>query len=255
MNEAEVLQISNQGHIRVLTLNRQERLNALDHNLANALREAISVAQSDLSVWVLVITGAGSSFCTGADLKRDKTKGIDIMDTMQDVYLMLRHGSKPSIALLRGYAYGAGISLALACDFIVAEDDAKIRTNFVDIGLVPDLGITITLPERIGLARSRLMLTTSKAIGASEAESIGLVDQCCAVGTGSEAAMILAQSICERAPLAVSATRKMLHGSRQESEIRLAEEQRLQLAMRTTADHAEGISAFMNKRRPVFQGR
>jgi 2-(1,2-epoxy-1,2-dihydrophenyl)acetyl-CoA isomerase len=207
-------------------------------------------------VRVIVLTGNGGNFCTGADLKRDKQLevGRDIMDIMQDVYLMLRHGSKPTVSLICGNAYGGGLSLALACDFLVAEENARFSGNFVSVGLIPDLGLTVTLPERIGMALSRLMLTTKMVMTAAEAEATGLIDRRCAENDGFESAVAWAQSLCEGAPLAIAATKEMLHGSCQKAETQLAEERRFQFALRSTADHAEAIAAFMGKRPPIFQG-
>ncbi len=257
MTAESPLLVENSGAVRLFTLNRPQRMNALDQGLVNALHAAMEDAQNDPAVRVIVFAGQGGNFCTGADVKRDKSleTGRDILDTLQDVYMSMRHGAKPCLAMAQGYVYGAGLSLALACDFVYAETGAKFAAPFIRIGLVPDIGLVSTLPERIGMALARSMLIGGAVFDTERAAATGLIDVSCEPGKGMDSCMAMAQKLAEQAPLAVAATRKLLHGREEISRASLDDEARQQRAMRKTADYAEGLAALLSKRAAVFTGR
>jgi 2-(1,2-epoxy-1,2-dihydrophenyl)acetyl-CoA isomerase len=234
-------------------------MNAFDATQVCELRGAVRDAGESSSIRALILTGNGGNFCAGADLKRDREAeqraGIDILGVMQEVYLQMRFGTKPSVAAVSGYALGAGLSLALACDFVLADASARFGASFTSVGLAPDVGITRTLPERVGIGVAREMLLLGAQKTASEAASIGLIDTLCEPGQVRSSAIEKALALAERAPLAISATRALLAGRREDVESALQQELRLQISLRPTLDAKEAALAFAQKRRPVFQGR
>lgn len=256
---ATVLEVRDDGPVRVITLARPHRMNAIDLDLACALRDAVLAAVRDAGVRALVITGAGSNFCSGGDVRRDREReqaaGIDLVDVVQEVFLALRHGAKPSVAAVSGHARGAGLALMLACDFAVADDTARFAAQFTRMGLVPDLGLAITLPERVGMAVARDMVLCGTEKDAAAAAATGLVDEVCAPGGALAAALARAGRMAAMAPLATAAARRLLHMAREPVDQVLAEEKRLQNELRGTEDAREAIAAFADKRPPVFRGR
>ncbi|MES2536858.1 MAG: enoyl-CoA hydratase/isomerase family protein [Pseudomonadota bacterium] len=253
-----VLTIENEGPVRIITLNRPHRMNAFDLELACTLRDAVRAASADASVGALVLSGEGKHFSTGADLKRDRSKeqeaSVDIVEVMQELFLSLRYGKKPAVAAVSGYAFGAGLSLALACDFVVADMSTQLSAPFTGVGLVPDMGLVLTLPERVGISVARDMLLMGTVKRAVEAQAIGLVDDLCEDGQSRARAIDKAVALTRRAPLAMSATRSMLAREHGSVEALLQEELRLQQWLRTTGDAREAAAAFAEKRQPVFQG-
>ncbi len=255
----EVLKAHNVGAVRVITLNRPHRMNAIDLDLACAFRDAIVSASNDAEVRAIVIAGEGSNFCSGGDLRRDRAKeaaaGIDVVEVVQEAFLVLRNGDKASVAAVQGHAQGAGLSLVLACDFAIADTTAKFGAPFTGAGLVPDMGLAITLPERVGIGMARDMVLCGTVKDAAAALAAGLVDMVCEPGQALPAALEKAAVLASRAPLAIAAARALLNRTRDPVEIVLREETRLQNALRLTQDAREAVAAFGEKRKPVFRGR
>lgn len=254
-----VLRVEQHGFARMLTLCRAHRMNALDLDLGLALRAAVRSALSDSGVRVIVLTGEGGNFCTGADLRRDRSieerAGLSLVDIVQEVVVDLREGAKPSIAAVSGNAVGAGLSLALACDFVLAEAGARFSTPFTGVGFVPDGGIVLTLPERVGMGVARDMLLCGTAKNAEQAVAIGLADELCAPGELHLRTLARAEAICVRAPLAVSDARRLLALARSSPTEVLAMESRMQQALLRSEDGQEATRAFREKRAPRFTGR
>ena len=254
-----VLKTEDVGAIRVITLNRPHRMNAIDLDLGCALRDAVAAACADAGVRAVVITGEGSNFCTGGDLRRDRSKeaaaGVELVDIVQEAFLALRHGDKASVAAVQGHAQGAGLSLMLACDFAIADTTAKFGAPFTGAGLVPDMGLAITLPERVGIGMARDMVLCGTVKDAAAALAAGLVDMVCEPGRALPAAMEKAAVLAGRAPLAIAGARVLLNRTRDPLELVLGEESRRQKALRQTEDSREAIAAFGEKRRPQFKGR
>jgi enoyl-CoA hydratase/carnithine racemase len=245
------------GGVRVVTLNRPERLNAIDLSLARLLRNALQAAAEDDKVRAIVLAAAGKSFCSGADLKRDKRleQEEDILVVLHDTFRALYFGPKPSIAALQGHVYGAGLSLALACDFLVGDRSTRYGAPFTNVGLVPDTGMSLTLPLRIGLPLARDMMLAGEVLDAGQAYGCELIDILCEEGAALATAIANATKIAERAPLATAAARRLINLPRPQVDAALAAELAAQRAMRPTEDVAEGAAAFREKRKPVFKGR
>lgn len=242
----------------IITLQRPERLNALDLALSCAFRDAVWASLGKPSVRALVVAGQGGNFCAGADLKRDRgqeaASGLDILEVLQEAVGQLRGGRLPTVAAIEGNAAGAGLSIALACDFLVASRTARLSAAFTSVGLVPDLGITATLPERVGIGVARDMLLAGGVRNGDQAFADGLVDELCEPGAALEAALVRARRLAKAAPLAVAGARRLLaeRGLAPSSHAHL--ELLLQRAMRGTADATEAAAAFADKRPPVFRG-
>lgn len=256
--DGDILRVRDDRGVRILALHRPERLNALDLALCCALRDALRQASAEPTVRALVLTGGGRSFCTGADLKRDRAaearSGLDLLEVLHEAFRLLREGGKPAVAAVEGHAVGAGLSLALACDFIVAGATAQLAAPFTAVGLAPDAGITMTLPERVGIGAARQMLLLGTVHDAGQALALGLVDEACEAGSALPRAVERAAALAARAPLAVAAARQLLAVRGLPAAQHLEQELRLQRALRASRDAAEAAAAFAEKRLPIFQG-
>ena len=243
------------GLTAVLTLNYPERRNALAVPMRRALVEALERIEADPALRAIVITGAGGTFCAGGDIS-----GMDIADlaagrerfrlTHQLVRLLV-HGSKPIVAAVEGWCVGAGLSLAMCCDTVMAARDARFAAGFGKIGLIADLGLLHTLPARIGQGRARQVFLYGDSMDAGRAEQIGLVDELVEPGNALDAAVARAQRFAEAAPLPVALTRQWLAAG---LDAALDWEREAQSSLFLTADHAEGKAAFLQKRPPRFSG-
>lgn len=253
-----LVDVRDAAEVRILTLQRPERLNALDLALSCAFRDAVLTALATPAVRVLIVSGQGGNFCAGADMKRDRRQeaasGLDILEVMQEAVGLLRGGRLPTVAAIEGNAAGAGLSIALACDFLVASRTSRLSAAFTSVGLVPDLGITAALPERVGIGVARDLLLAGGVRNGDQALADGLVDDVCEPGAVLDAALARARRIAEAAPLALAGTRRLLAERGLPSSSHAQLELLLQRAMRGSADATEAAAAFADKRRPVFRG-
>jgi len=243
------------GPTAVLTLNYPERRNALAVPMRRALVAALERIEADPALRAIVITGAGGTFCAGGDIS-----GMDVADlasgrerfrlTHQLVRLLIK-GSKPIIAAVEGWCVGAGLSLAMCCDTVIAARDARFAAGFGKIGLIADLGLLHTLPARIGQGRARQILLYGDPMDAARAEQVGLVDELAEPGGALDAAIACARRFADAAPLPVALTRQWLAAG---LDAALDRERETQSGLFLTADHAEGKAAFLQKRPPRFNG-
>jgi 2-(1,2-epoxy-1,2-dihydrophenyl)acetyl-CoA isomerase len=243
------------GPIIVLTLNNPQRRNALAMPLREGLIAAFERIEADRAIRAVVLTGAGGTFCAGGDITAMNVKNLaDGLErfriTHRLVRLMIRCG-KPIVAAVEGYAVGAGLSLALCCDTIVAADDSRFGAGFGRIGLIADLALNHTLPARIGVGRARQVLLYGEQMEAVAAERIGLVDHVVPKGGALDFALQRARAFADAAPLPVALTKGLLSEGLDHA---LDRERELQSMLFLTADHAEGRDAFLAKRRPIFKG-
>ncbi|HEY2225810.1 enoyl-CoA hydratase/isomerase family protein [Actinomycetospora sp.] len=247
------------GPVRVLTLNEPARRNPLGVPMRRELRAALEAAHADDACRVLVITGAGPAFCSGADLasmpRGDRADARDRLHLMADLISLLVEGPLPVVAAVDGAAVGAGTSLAAACDYVVVGRSATFGAIFGRIGLVADSGLHWTLPRRVGPGPARRMLLRGKLLGAEEARGLGLVDELVGDGASLAAARDVAADLATAAPLALAATKRLLANPPATLAETLHAEECAQVELFETADFAEGNDAFFAKRRPVFHGR
>ncbi len=248
-----------QGAVRLLTLNRPERLNALTGPLLEALAQEVLEADRDPKVRTLLLTGAGRAFSAGQDLgefgeeKPDYEAHLRRYNRLVEALAGL---GKPLVVAVNGPAAGAGMSLALWGDLRLAAEGASFTTAFIRIGLVPDSGMSFLLPRLVGLAKAQELLFLSPRLSAQEALSLGLVHRVVPEGRLREEALALAQELAQGPTRAYALTRRLLLESfRLDLQGALDLEARLQGEAGRTLDHEEGVRAFREKRPPRFQGR
>ena len=241
------------GATAVLTLDYPARRNALAIPMRVALIEAMERIEANPAVRAVVLTGAGGTFSAGGDISgmaiTEFAQGRERFRTTHRMVRLLIKSSKPIIAAVEGYAVGAGLSVALCCDTVVAAADAQFAAGFGRIGLIADLGLLHTLPLRVGHGRARQILLYGERTAADEALRIGLVDHVVPPGAALDAALARARLFHAMAPLPIAMTKQHLAAG---LDAALEWERDTQSALFITPDHAEGKAAFMEKRPPRF---
>lgn len=246
------------GGVRVLAIDRPHRMNALDPASAHELAEALREAQANPALRVIVLTGTGGHFCTGADLKHRKQPGEEsVLVPLQHCCEALIGGPLPVIAAVDGAAFGAGLSLALACDRIVASEAARFCAPFTGIALVPDVGMVRTLPRRVGAARAREWMIEGTVVDAGAALQHGLVDELASGVPALQTATERARLWAARAPMAIAALKRLEAQEGGDAPMaQLFERERAeQSALTASADFAEAVAAFRERRPAQFRGR
>jgi len=249
--------------VAILTLNNPTRHNALSVELRRTLVEHLRGCVQDKECRGIVLTGQGESFCAGgevkpvngADSKPDAERTQLNIRYLHDIVRLLAAGGKPTVAAVSGYCYGAGMSLAMACDYVVATPSAKFAASFCKVGLMADAGLLWSLPNRVGMGAARLMLLSGREADGERAHAIGLCDELVAQDQLLTNAVATARELGCLAPLAVAAMKKVLaQGAASLDEV-LAAEERLQPELTLTKDYLEGRLAFRERRAPRFKGQ
>jgi 2-(1,2-epoxy-1,2-dihydrophenyl)acetyl-CoA isomerase len=254
------LRVDIDGPVATLTLDRPEALNALTVPVKVALREALEGIGADRAVRAVILTGAGRAFCAGQDLaERERPNAAPLEEEVRERYSpiirALRSMGQPVIAAVNGVAAGAGASLAFACDLRIAAAGARFVLAFGRIGLVPDSGATWLLPRLVGSARAAELALVGDPISAEDALRIGLVSRVVPADDLMMEARNLADRVAAGAPMALALTKRaMERAATTDLGTALEEEARLQGIAGATADHAEGLAAFREKRPPRFTG-
>jgi enoyl-CoA hydratase/carnithine racemase len=241
-----------------LTLSYPRRRNALAMELRAALVEHLERGLADPECRVIILTGEGGHFCAGGDISgMGRPTAMGGRRRMMAGHRMIRllvEGEKPVIAAVDGHAAGAGISMAAACDIVVASETATFTCSFNKVGLVPDLGAAWTLSRRIGLGRSKMVMLLGEAMPAAEAAALGLVDRLAPAGGALEAARAMARQIATRSPLSNAMAKTLLNRATGTLGELLQAEADAQGLLYASEDFLEGSSAFLEKRTPVFPG-
>jgi 2-(1,2-epoxy-1,2-dihydrophenyl)acetyl-CoA isomerase len=259
------LRLERDGHVAVATLDRPDKLNALSMELSKELLGLCEQVNEDDDIWVLVITGAGRGFCSGADLtgRRPAERAeaghsvrVDELGWVGRQAMGVSGIAKPTIAAVNGVAAGAGMSLALACDMRTGDSRTRFRSVFAERSLSPDSGMSYFLPRIVGYSRAADLIFTSRDVGADEAYRLGLLDR---LGEGEQAldeAMRLAATVAGLPPLAIRSGKRVLQHNMNvglEEALRY-ETAGLGFARRAPNDVAEAALSFRERRPPTFTG-
>jgi len=250
------------GSTAWFVLNRPDDMNALNDEIIASLDSLLDEAMSDGKIRCLVITGSGRAFCAGADLKSttgDKSLPPgepDFIDRVGAVFNKLRHCSKPVIASLNGYTMAGGLEMAMCCDLVVACESAKIGDAHANFGVYPGAGGAAILPRLVPANVAKYLLFTGKLLSASEMNLYGFVNEVVADEKLEENTQALADLIATKSPLSLSRMKAVANStSGQTADAALQQEQVLFRQHMRSADAAEGLSAFAEKRTPQFEGR
>lgn len=249
------------GVVATLTLNRPDRLNAVSLPLYEAMTAALQDLADDRSVRAAVVTGAGRAFCAGADLKSHGAEEPTADErrryvwTAQRASYLIQTCPKPVVAAVNGHAIGAGLELALACDFIIVANDAKLRLPEATLGTFVGGGSVTTLPARVGVARAKELVLLGEFFSGEEAAAMGLANRAVPTDRVVETALEWARRLAARAPISLKFAKRLLNRARHLDPRRaMALEARALLACMATRDWKEGIRAFHEKRDPHFTG-
>jgi 2-(1,2-epoxy-1,2-dihydrophenyl)acetyl-CoA isomerase len=256
--KAVLLDISD-GGVAVVTLNRPDAMNAINNDLKIELLDAMRQVAHDSAVKAVVLTGAGRAFCAGGDVKEmgGSRAPVEMRDRMRrylhEALLLIYKMEKPVIAAVNGFAVGAGCNLALACDIILASEQAKFSEIFVKVGLVPDAGGFFLLPRLIGMPKAKELVFRGNTIDAREAERIGMINAVHPAEDLMGQALAMANELADGPARAIGIAKTMLHQSAEMNfPAALDYEAAVQAIVASTDDHREGVKAFAEKRKPKF---
>jgi 2-(1,2-epoxy-1,2-dihydrophenyl)acetyl-CoA isomerase len=260
---AELL-IEQKDGILTITLNRPDVLNALTMGMMKGITDALKKAATDKAVKVIILTAAGRAFCAGADLgdlqKRQKVQSFSLGDELRDHFnplvAQLRRLEKPVIGAINGLAAGAGASIILSADIKVCAEKATFLNAFVRVGLVPDSGMTYFLPRSLGYAKALEHMWLAKPVTAEHALAAGIVNKVVPAEQVLAEANAYAAELAKMPPLALQLTKRAINRSLEAASLdeQMEYEAQLQEILGTTKDHAEGVSAFLEKRPAQFKG-
>jgi 2-(1,2-epoxy-1,2-dihydrophenyl)acetyl-CoA isomerase len=248
--------------LATITLNRPESRNALDLAMRRDLVSALDEIEAAAEVRVVILTGAGGHFCAGGDVKlmrehrHTAAEGRQRVEALNRMVVRLVEFPRPTIAMVDGFAVGAGCNLALCCDLLIASDRARFGEVFGKIGLVPDGGGSWLLPRLVGLPRAKELVFTADVIDAAEALRLGLVNRVVPVAELAAATRALAERIAAGPPAVLRMAKHMLNrAAAGDLRAALDLEAYSQALAITGEDHQEGLQAFFEKRAPRFTGR
>ena len=257
----ETLIVERTGALATITMNRPEARNAIDLTMRHELLAALDEVEADAAARVLILTGSGGHFCAGGDVKtmrqrrQTAAEGRARVQMLNTMVLRLVDFPRPTIAMVDGYAVGAGTNLALCCDLVVASDRAKFVELFNKIGLVPDGGGTWLLSRLVGLARAKELIFTGDVFDAGEAARIGLVNRVVPVGELEKVTRALAEKIASGPPAVLRLAKHMVNrAATSDLAAALDLEAYSQGLAIASDDHQEGLAAFFDKRPPKFIG-
>lgn len=259
----DFIQVEREHAVAIITLDRPDVLNSFNRGMAREFLAALSEAGGDAGVRAVLITGAGRGFCAGQDLAEATSaegRGADLGEIVRAVYTpvvrAIRELEKPVVCAVNGVAAGAGANLALACDVVIASEDASFIQSFGKIGLVPDTGGTFFLPRLVGPARATALMFLGEKLTASRALEWGMIHEVVPGTVLHDTAVALARHLATMPTRALALTKKLINASLgNDLGAQLALEEELQREAGRTADYREGVAAFLEKRKPTYTGR
>ena len=255
-----LVQASDHAGVRTLTLNNPERLNALDTKMLLQLRQALEAADTDQTVRVVVLTGAGRGFCAGQDLQAGLTSGgnpqfqAHLEEYYNPVVTAIRQLTKPVLAAINGVAAGAGASLALACDIRLASEETRWIQSFSNLALIPDAGGTWLLPRVVGWGRAFELMALAEKLDAQQGLELGLCQQVYPAAEFADKVQRYAEALAARPAGALALTKQALNAAYANTlEQSLQLEAELQQQAGQSKEFAEGVQAFLEKRAPNWE--
>tara|TARA_R110002012_G_scaffold321400_1_gene549013 strand:- start:19797 stop:20582 length:786 start_codon:yes stop_codon:yes gene_type:complete len=259
-NNSILLKIEN--NIATITLNRPEVFNSFNREMALQLQDILDACEKDDNVRAMVLTGNGKAFCAGQDLKEVTSPKLNpgfkkiLEEHYNPIITRIRHIGKPIIGAINGVAAGAGANIALACDVVVAHEKVSFIQAFSLIGLIPDSAGTFFLPRLIGFQKASALAMLGEKVSAEEAERLGMIYKVFSIETFEEEVHELALKMANMPTKALGLIKKSLNQSLTNNlEQQLALESKYQIEAASTEDYAEGVTAFMEKRKPEFKGK
>jgi len=250
----------NQGSIAVLRLNRPDKFNSFNREMALQLQAAFDQAAEDRSIRAVYLTGEGKAFCAGQDLSEavdPNGPGIKtiVFEHYNPIITRIRSIDKPVICAVNGVAAGAGANIALSCDVVIAGSSASFIQAFSKIGLIPDSGGTFFLPRLVGFQRASALMMLGDKVSAADALQMGMLYKVCEDGKLQEEAMAVARTLAGMPTKGLALTKRLLNQSMTNmlSE-QLEAEGKEQIEAAGTYDYNEGVTAFLEKRKPLFKG-
>ena len=261
-DSTEIVLLERRGSTSILTFNEPDRINPFSIEMRNRANDLMQEEMDNRDVRSIIITGAGGNFSAGGDIRQMRdTRGPGPvrsrkrLEPLHSLVRMIVGGPKPVIAAVEGIAYGAGLSLAAASDFVVAAEDSRFGAAFAKIGLTADCGLLWSLPQRIGLARTKDMMFTCNPISGTDGYKYGLVDKIVSPGKALEAAIDKAAEYLGAAPLSIAEIKFAIAQSPADIDTMLKIESHQQPMLSMTVDHAESRIAFLEKRKAKYSGR